>query len=87
MEVWKTGDVIYRGDVYKQSIEPFKIKNLHRNASNTLVANAESLFVGQQIAVLLFDNKNEDVTFTNVIYTCDVNRAYKFLKTHNACVE
>lgn len=84
MERWQIGDVIYHGDVYTEFIDVFKILHLDINSSGILVAYIESLFTGIYNIILISDDKNNDIIFSDAIYSCNVNRVYEFIQKHKA---
>ena len=82
MESWRVGDIIYRSDIYSEFIDVFKISYLGRNSCGVHVAYIESLFTGICKDLLISDDKNEDVVFSDAIYSCNVNRVYEFIQKH-----
>lgn len=84
MESWQVGDIIYRSDIYTEFIDVFKILDLGINCCGILLAHIESLFTGTHNDILISDNKNNDIIFSDAIYSCNVNRVYEFIQKHKA---
>ena len=84
MESWQVGDVIYHGDIYTGFIDIFKILYLSIYSCSILVARTESLFTGTYNTILISHDKNEDIVFSDSIYSCNVNRVYEFIQKHKA---
>jgi hypothetical protein len=84
MESWQVGDIIYRGDIYAEFIDIFKILHLGYNSCGTILAHIESLFTGTCNDILISNDKNEDLVVYNAIYSCNVNRVYEFIQKHKA---
>jgi len=82
MESWQVGDIIYRGDIYTEFIDVFKISYLGINSCGIIMASTESLFTGTWNMILISDDKNADIIFSNAIYSCNVNRVYEFIQKH-----
>ncbi len=82
MESWQVGDVIYRSNIYTGFIDAFKILSFGRNSCGVLTAHIESLFTGTCNSILLSDDKNLDIMFSDAIYSCDVNSVYEFIQKH-----
>lgn len=82
MERWQIGDIIYHGDIYTGFIDIFKISHLGIYSCSILVARTESLFTGAYKTILISDNKNEDIIFSDAIYSCNVNRVYEFIQKY-----
>lgn len=82
MKNWQVGDVIYRGDSYTGFIDAFKISYLYKNSYDIPVAHAESLFTGTCKDIWIWNDKNNDATFSDAMYSCDINRVYEFIQKH-----
>lgn len=80
MESWQVGDIIYRGDIYAEFIDIFKILHLGINSCSIILVHIESLFTGTCYNILIPKDKNEDLVFYNTIYSCDINRVYEFIQ-------